>query len=78
MTGRPRRSTNLYILDVVALFLDGPRTKQEVANVLRIGEMTAGRIVNALAARKMVQPVARGGRSGSTGPWSILFGWVAK
>ena len=78
MTLRSPRSTNLHIVKAVALFVAGPRTKQEIATTLRIQENTAGRMVNALFAHKLIAPVSRSDRTGRTGPWPILFGWVAK
>ena len=76
MSARAPRSSNLCIIDAIALIVGSPRTKGEISTLLDVEQKTADRIINALADRKLVRPVGTRARTCDRGPWAIEWGWI--
>ena len=73
---RAARSTNLYIMDAMVLLRSKPRTKLEISIALDVTQRAVDRTVNALAERRLIEPVGLSTRHGEHGPWAVLYGWA--
>ena len=73
---RAARSTNHYIMDAMVLLRSKPRTKLEISIALDVTQRAVDRTVNALAERRLIEPVGLSTRHGEHGTWAVLYGWA--